>query len=582
MNYTLTKKEENSSEENFIETFKKLFELVKDEKKDLITGIFFIILNNLLNLTSPLIIGIVIDKYIKNKDFNSVLYYSFLLLIIYLIVLITSYTQTKTMGTLGQKTIFNLRNKLFLKLNNLPIDFFNKNKIGDLISRINNDTSKLSQFLAQSLVQFIGNIFLMIGSALFLLSINFYLGLLAILPSLGLLIFNKIVSRYLKERNKESLRSMGSLNSEIQESLNNFKVIDSLNIGNYFKTKFGKQNENNFKKTLNSEVLNAIFVPTYTLSFNIAQIIVLYFGISLIIKGDFSVGLFISLLTYVSRFYEPIRHLASIWSYFQMALAGWSRISEILLLKSNLEIKKEHIETSNIKAKLEFKNVSFSYSEEKVIIKNINLSLEEGKTYALVGPTGGGKTTIANLMARLYDPLEGTVFLDQKDIKSYENEEKSKKIGFILQEPFLFTGTLKENILYGNDEYINYSDEELKNLIKKLDLDELINKFENGLNTNILSNTEGISLGEKQIIAFIRALLRKPEIIILDEASANIDTITEKILEDILNKLPKETIKVIIAHRLNTIQNANKIFFVNSGYITSANSIDEAIKMFLD
>lgn len=581
MNYALTKKDESKTESNITDTLKKLSVLLREEKHDLIKALIFIILNSALNLTSPIIIGHVIDTYIENKDFNSVLIYGLLLLIIYIIVLFTSYSQTKVMGLVGQKTIFNLRNKIFSKLQELPIDFFNKNRIGDLISRINNDTSKMSQFFSQSLMQFVGNIFIMVGAGIFLLLINPYLGFIAIIPSLTLLIFNRIFSIYVKEKNAESLKSMGNLNSEIQESLNNFKVIDALNIGNYFKTKFNRQNKDNFKKTLATGIANALFVPTYNFSYNIAQILVLYFGIHLILKGEFSVGLLISFLTYTNRFYDPIRQIANTWTSFQMALAGWERISEILSMKSNLNIISSEITSNNKNAVLEFKNVNFGYIPEKLILKDTNFVLERGKTYALVGPTGGGKTTTASLMARLYDPLSGYILLDNKDIRTYDSIERTKKIGFILQEPFLFSGTVKDNILYGNDDYKNISTENLHNIIKELNLEELISKFEKGLETDITTNTESISLGEKQIIAFIRALLRKPEIIILDEASANIDTVTEKLLDDILDKLPKDTIKVIIAHRLNTIQSADKIFFINSGELNFANSMEEAVSMFI-
>lgn len=580
MNYTLSKKDEGNTD-NIIETLKKLSLLLKQEKKDLIKALLYIIANSILNLTAPIIIGHVIDTYIKNKDFNSVMRYGVLLFAIYLVVLFTSYSQTKVMGLVGQKTIFNLRNKIFSKLQELPIDFFNKNRIGDLISRINNDTSKMSQFFSQSLMQFVGNIFVMIGAGIFLLFINPYLGFLAILPSLALLIFNRIFAIYVKQKNAESLKSMGNLNSEIQESLNNFKVIDALNIGNYFKTKFNKQNKDNFKKTLATGVANAVFVPTYNLSYNIAQIIVLYFGIALILRGEFSIGLLISFLTYTNRFYDPIRQIANTWTAFQMALAGWERISEILSLDSNIYKMKSNIQGENANAVLEFKNVSFGYMPEKLILKNTSFILEKGKTYALVGPTGGGKTTTASLMARLYDPLEGFILLDNKDIRTYEASERTKKIGFILQEPFLFTGTVKDNILYGNDEFKDMSSEQLYKVVNELGLEELTRKFEKGLETEISTNTESISLGEKQIIAFIRALLRKPEIIILDEASANIDTVTEKILDDILEKLPENTIKVIIAHRLNTIQSADKIFFINSGIFNFADSMEEAVGMFI-
>jgi len=199
----------------------------------------------------------------------------------------------------------------------------------------------------------------------------------------------------------------------------------------------------------------------------------------------------------------------------------------------------------------------------------------------LVGPTGGGKTTTASIIARLYDPTEGAVLLDGKDIRTYPTPERTRKIGFILQEPFLFTGTVRDNILYGNEQYQDYSNEQLSAVIHAANLETLLSRFDQGLETPIVSVGDGISLGQKQLIAFIRAVLRNPELLILDEATANIDTVTEKMLEEILRKLPDTTTRVIIAHRLNTIENADEIFFVNAGEITRAGSLDQAVDMLL-
>jgi ATP-binding cassette subfamily B protein len=248
----------------------------------------------------------------------------------------------------------------------------------------------------------------------------------------------------------------------------------------------------------------------------------------------------------------------------------------MLSLESNLDMVKGSIATAS-DSLLEFRNVHFGYTTSNEILHNVNFKLEKGKTYALVGPTGGGKTTTASIMARLYDPVSGMILLDGKDIKSYTPEERSKKIGFILQEPFLFTGTVRENILYGNEQYHEYDQESFLAIIKATGLEGLLSVFDDGAETKILSSGDSLSLGQKQLIAFMRAVLRKPDLLILDEATANIDTITEKLLGEILDKLPQETTLVIIAHRLNTIENADEIFFVNSGEVTRAGSFQEAM-----
>jgi ATP-binding cassette subfamily B protein len=230
---------------------------------------------------------------------------------------------------------------------------------------------------------------------------------------------------------------------------------------------------------------------------------------------------------------------------------------------------------------LSFQNVSFQYPDGKKVLYNINFELEKGKTYAFVGPTGGGKTTTASLIARLYDPTSGEVLLEGKNLKSFSNQERSKKIGFILQDPFLFNGTVRENILYGNEEFKKMNDNELDKYLNNIGLNELVAGFENGLETKIISGGDSMSLGEKQLLAFVRAILRKPELLILDEATANIDTVTERLLENIIQKLPASTTKVIIAHRLNTIQNADEIFFINTGEVTNAGTFDNAIKLLM-
>jgi ATP-binding cassette subfamily B protein len=496
------------------------------------------------------------------------------------------------MGGVGQRMLYTLRNAIFNKIQLLPVAFFNQNKTGDLISRVNNDTDKINTFFSQSLMQFIGNLSTMVGAGVFLLCINFKLGLATVAPGAIAWIITKVLSPWVKRKNAASLKSTGGMSAEIQESLNNFKVIIAFNRRDYFRKRFDGANRDNYKASIKSGIANNIFLPVYSLLAGAAQLIVLAYGIYLIsshepamtVMGEgylfFSVGLLIAYLTYANSFYNPLRQLATLWTTFQTAMAAWDRVSNILSLDTNLvTVKDEKSEKSD--ALLEFRNVYFAYPGGNEILHNISFKMEPGKTYALVGPTGGGKTTTASLIARLYDPTEGTVLLNGKDIRSLEPEERTKKIGFILQEPFLFTGTVKENILYGNEQYKDYTDEQLESVLKQSNLGELVAIFDEGLETKVLSSGDSISLGQKQLIAFMRAVLRNPEILILDEATANIDTITEQLLSDILEKLPETTTRVIIAHRLNTIQNADEIYFVNSGEVIAAGSLDHAIDMLL-
>ncbi|WP_307288951.1 ABC transporter ATP-binding protein [Pedobacter agri] len=580
MNYNLNQLTQKEEKQSTYQALKRLLQLISAERRNLWLALIAILLNSGLLLLGPLLIGHTIDAYIRTKQFNGVLMFAGIILVMYIIAMVTGYIQTKMMGGIGQRMLYTLRNAIFNKLQELPVSFFNQNKAGDLISRVNNDTDKLNQFFSQSLMQFIGSIVTMIGAGFFLLTINFELGAAALSPAVVIVIFTMALSPWVKRKNAKNLKSVGGMSAEIQESLNNFKVIIAFNRRDYFRKRFDEANRENYKTAIGAGLANNIFVPVYGLLSSAAQLIVLLFGIYLISINQFSLGLLVSYISYSTNFYNPLRQLAALWTSFQVAMASWDRISQILLLQSDLAQVDGH-ESIKSDALLEFRNVHFSYDDSKEILHNINLKFEKGKTYALIGPTGGGKTTTASLISRLYDATKGTVFLNGKDIRSFSAEERTQKIGFILQEPFLFSGTVKDNILYGNSQYKNVTDEELTKIINEAHLDALLAIFDEGLNTPITSASDSISLGQKQLIACMRAVLRNPELLILDEATANIDTITEQLLTSILNKLSKETTLVIIAHRLNTIENADEIYFVNEGEVQKAGTLDEALDMLL-
>ncbi len=551
------------------------------EKLSLILSLVVTLVNSVANVASPLVIGLAIDHFMTNRNWPELLSYGWLLGGLYLVVAVTNYFQTILMGSVGQNVLYRLRSAVFKKIQSLPLAFFNQNKLGDLISRINSDTDKLNQFFSQSLNQFMGNGFVILGIGIFIFFINWKLSLVTLISAGLLLIVTYLISPMLSKRNRLSLQSLGGLSAEIQESLSYFKVIVLFDRRDFFKENFKKANENNFAMSIRSGVTNNVSGPIYDLAANLATMLVLVSGILMIGRGELTLGILVSFLGYTDRFYSPLRQMAQVWSNTQMAFAGWIRISEILGLESDLVVLKgsKKSETKNSKQMMEFRNVSFSYDGKKKVLDKINLKLEKGKTYAVVGPTGGGKSTTAALMCRLYDPNRGRIYFEGRDIRTFTNEELSREIGFILQEQFIFSGTVGENIVYGNSDFESYSKEKLEQRLKDDGLEVLIDRFENGLDTEIVPNTEMISLGQKQLISFIRAIIRKPKLLVMDEATANIDTITEGLLQKIIDKLPTETTKVIIAHRLNTIKNADEIYFVNDGKLITAESLEKSLEM---
>lgn len=531
-------------------------DLLLAERSTLVKATVALIVTSLLSLSAPAVLAYAIDTYLAVGDYDGVLRCGGVLLAIYLVGFVTQYFQSLWMGSVGQNVVYRLRDRVFHKLQGLPLAYFTKFQTGDLISRINHDTDKLNSFFSQSLMRFVGSLVTMTGSILFLLGLNPRLGAAALVPAVGMGLLTWGLTPWIRSRNLTSLESAGDVSAEIAESLENFKVVTAFDRRDHFRESFEQVNAKNYAQSLGAGIANGVLAPIYTLCSQLAQLIVLVYGLHLTGRGEFSLGLLIGYLVYVSRVYDPMRQLAALWATFQAARAGYDRIAEILDETSELKVLPA-TEPEPRAARLEFRGVCFSYVEGQTVLNDVSFRLDSGKSYAFVGPTGGGKTTTASLMARLFDPTAGSVHLDGRDLRTYTGAERAAKIGFILQEPFLFSGSLADNVE---------------------SLGGLDGMFESGLETAV----EGLSLGQRQVVAFLRAIERGPDLLILDEATANIDTVTEKALEKLLQTLPSQTTRVTIAHRFGTIENADQIYFVNGGRLEALGSVQEAVSKLKD
>ncbi len=577
----MTPLQENTKvQQKTMSSLRKFLPFLSQERGNLLSSSIAIVLASGLNLLAPILIAHTIDTTFGTGNFSSILFMGFWIFLVYLGAFFASYIQTMIMGGVAQRILFRLRERIFNHLQELPLAFFHEQKTGDIISRINADTDKLNQFFSQGIMQFVGNAFMILGSALFMLGLQRQLGGAALLPAAGIMVITLFMGSITRKKNKENLASIGSLSGTIQEQFANFSVIAVFHRRDYLRETFKRATQATYKSAISAGMVTTFMTPLYTLAGNLAMLIILSYGTLLIARGNLTLGILVSFLTYANRFYDPLKQIAATWSSFQLALAAWDRIRDILEYTAPSP-KTLHASPRAPEELLVFSDVSFGYTPEKEVLHHVNITLESGKTYALVGPTGGGKTTLASLMAKLFEPTQGSVLFLGKDLREYTDNERAHRIGFILQEPFLFTGTVHENLIYGNEELHNISEQDLEHILEEQHLKDLLRRFSEGLSTRVTSEGSSLSLGQRQLLAFMRAVLRKPDLLILDEATANIDTVTEQLLQETLEKLPKTTTKVIIAHRLHTIKNADEIFFINQGSVVQAGSFDHAVDLLM-
>lgn len=590
MNYNLKhiKHERTGYLRRLVQSIRELGKYIN--KSRLSFALVLVVLSSGAAILTPYLLGQAIDKYISKGDIKGLTTLIIFLLVLYLITNALTYFQQNIIGKVGQDALYKLRGAIFEKIQSLPIAFFNQNKAGDLMSRINNDTEKLSEFLSESIVRFAGGVVTLLGVGIFILYLNFRLGLVLLASTVVLFILTRIFSPLLESTSREASAALGDFTSGVSEQLTNFKAIIAFDRRNFFERSLEQLNANTYKRSLAASFLNKLFDPIYDGAGNVAQVSVLVYGIYLIAHGNITIGLLIGFLNYTQRFYDPLRYFAQLFGDVQSSLASWGRVRDILSLSSNMVIRDDEKTKSDHKIKneviMEWKDVSFDYddaSEEttktNMVLKDVSLQFEKGKTYALVGPTGGGKSTMASLMMRLYDPTGGAIYWKDRDLRAYDRNELADKISVILQEPYLFSGTVADNIRYGNEKITGISNEELEKMFEERGLDKLIHRFPEGIMTHVETGGENISIGQKQLISFVRTVLREPELLILDEATANIDTVTEDILENLIGRLSKETTKVIIAHRLSTIREADDILFIGGGNVKEVSDSKEVLEL---
>lgn len=527
-------------------------------------------------VTGPYLVKIAVDSGIAVGNIavlrNTVLIY----LLAISIQWIVTYLRVNIMAVVGQSIIFDLRNRLFIHLQNLSLSFFTRYSVGRVITRVINDVGTLREFLTWAILAIARNIFTLVGIVVAMLLLDFRLALLtfAVLP---IMVIITIVFRRKSRIFYRKVRSAISwVNSVLAENINGVRVVQAFSRQNYNFNEFRTQpNQYLLDMTIQAARLTAVFLPSVDFLGTIATMVVILVGGAAVLGENITPGILVAFLLYIDNFFNPIRDLSRRYDTFQSTMAGGERIIHLL----NTEIEVQDIpdaqDLPQIQGDVIFEDVSFHYSDDPtLVLENINLKVKAGETVALVGETGAGKSTMIKLVARFHDPISGRILVDGHDICNVTQHSLRSQMGIVLQDPFLFNGSVIENIHFGN---LDASEEDVIQAAQAVGAHDFIMNLREGYDTNVQEGGALLSVGQRQLLSFARALLANPRILILDEATSSVDTQTEKIIHLALDRLLANRTAFVIAHRLSTVVNADRIVVIDNGKIIEEGSHSELL-----
>jgi ATP-binding cassette, subfamily B, multidrug efflux pump len=555
----------------------RLLSYMKPYTKNLLPLSFItVIINTVIRLAIPIIIGVyTLDGAIRNKDMDLFVRFIILIFGLYFLSYIANFFRIRWMNQLGQSVIYDLRQHLFTHVQYLSHRFFDQRSAGSILVRIMNDINSLQELFTNGVINLLMDFILLLGIVVILttLSPELTLTVMVILP---IMFFISTKLRRNIRRSWQMVRlKQSKLNSHLNESIQGIRVTQAYTQEKENMAYFNGINYENFDSWRTATRKNAMFRPLVEITNTIGTAILIWFGAHLIQKGSLSLGEFVSFAFYLGMFWEPISRLGQVYNQLLMGMASSERIFEFLDEKPIVSEKKDAKPIEQMQGHIAFDNVSFSYDQKRPALKGITLNIRSGQTVALVGHTGSGKTTIANLISRFYDPTDGVVRIDGEDIRNYTLSSLRRQISIVLQDTFIFSGTIMENIRFGRPEA---TEKEVIQAAKEIGADTFIQKLPNGYETEVEERGNILSVGERQLISFARALLANPKIIILDEATASIDTETEIQIQRALKRLLKNRTAVIIAHRLSTIRESDQIFVLDHGELIEQGTHDQLME----
>ena len=558
------------------QVLKRLFSFVKPYKGYFILLIFLTLFLAVLAPVRPYIIQITLDKFVVIGDYNGLINMVLLLIGILFVQAFIQYAHTYLSGWLGQSAIHDIRIKLFDHLSHLRLKFFDNTPIGKLVTRVVSDIETLSEVFSQGLAAMLGDLLQLV----FILGIMFYTDWRLALISLATFPVLVISTYIFKEKIKVSFtnvrNAVANLNAFVQEHITGMSIVQIFNSENREMEKFKQINKDHRQANIRSVLYYAIYFPVVEIIGAIGVGLLIWVGAKGVINQEetgITLGMLVAFIMYIQLFFRPIRMIADRFNTLQLGIVSTSRIIQLL---DNDEHTPDNgnIVAGKLKGEVEFRRVWFAYNNADYVLKDISFNAEKGETIAFVGATGAGKSSIINLLNRYYEINRGSITVDGVDIYEYDLKSLRKNIGLVLQDVFLFSDSIRQNITLGNPEI---TDEQIMHAVKLVGVGKLIERLPGGLDYNVMERGATLSVGQRQIISFVRAMVYDPQIIILDEATSSVDTETEEMIQEAIEKLMKGRTSIVIAHRLSTIQNADKIIVLDKGEVKETGSHQELI-----
>lgn len=544
--------------------FKRLFRYVLPYKHLLIGATIMMFAGVGISLVQPLLLRHAIDENIHNGDMLGLTKTALLYLGTFLAAWVASYCQSVWMALSGQRSLADLRRDLFSHLQRLSLSFFTKRKAGEIMSRVVNDVDTLSELLSSGIITVISDLVTLVFIAAIMFEMHPTLALVtfSILPVMFVVTIGfrgRMLQAHRQVRGK-----VAEINANLQESISGVKVTQAFNREKRSIQRFEETNQENMEANVRALDLFAVFMPILELIGVVGIALALWYGGTQVMQGTLTVGTLAAFISYIQRFFGPVRNISQIYTQLQSAGAAVERVFGIMDVEPEIKDSPKPVAIDGFKDKIVYENVSFAYNPDEPVLKNINLTINKGETIALVGPTGAGKTTMINLLCRFYDPTSGRITVDGRDLREIEQASWRKLVSIVLQDTFLFSATIKENIRFGKPDA---TDEEIRWAAEQVAALPFINELEHGFDAMLTERGSNLSVGQRQLLSFARALIGQPEILILDEATSSVDLHTEGLIQQALEVLLKDRTAVIIAHRLSTIENADRIVVIQDGEI---------------